>query len=59
MKDTKKAVRRGRPALYGDKLTRIEILVPREWHEEAQRTAAKTGESLSEIYRQWIDGGRK
>lgn len=48
----------GRPKLY-DALERVQVLVLADQHEAAKSEAAKRGVSISEVYRDWIDKGRK
>jgi hypothetical protein len=49
----------GRPTLYDERLERIQMLVTRDMHDEAKREAKKRGVSVSTIYREWIEKGRK
>lgn len=48
---------RGRPPIYGTTLERVEILVPAAIKAEAVRLSEKTGVSMSEVYRTWIEAG--
>jgi hypothetical protein len=48
----------GRPKKF-EALERIQVLVLHEQHEAAKGEAAKRGISISEVYRDWIDKGRK
>ena len=48
----------GRPKKF-EALERIQVLVLREQHEAATKEARKREVSISEIYRDWIDKGRK
>lgn len=58
MKATEKR-RPGRPAKYDEPLDRIQVLVFHRQRIEAQAEAEKRGVSISEVYREWIDKGRK
>ncbi len=57
MKDTAKTL--GRPLLYADRLERIQVLVTRDQREAAEKEADKRGVSVSQVYRDWMDRGRK
>ena len=57
MKDTEPKPR-GRPKVY-QSLERIQLLVEREQHEAAKVESERRGVSLSEVYRDWIEKGRK
>jgi hypothetical protein len=51
--------RRGRP-LIGDKaLIRQELLIHPDVKEAAATEAAASGRTIAEVYRAWIDAGRK
>lgn len=58
MKDTEKS-RPGRPPKYDRPLKRVQLLVFENDHDAAQAEADKRGASISEIYREWIEKGRK
>jgi hypothetical protein len=57
MKDTQPKAP-GRPKKF-EALERIQVLVFAEQHEAAKDEAAKRGVSISEVYRDWIEKGRK
>jgi hypothetical protein len=48
----------GRPKKY-DALERIQLLVFPEQHEAAKDESERRGVSISEVYRDWIEKGRK
>lgn len=58
MKDTEKR-RPGRPAKYDEPLERIQLLVFRSQRDAAEAEANKRSVTISEVYRDWIDRGRK
>lgn len=51
--------RPGRPPKYGERLERIQLLVTPDQRKAAEREAKLRGVSISEVMRDWIDGGRK
>lgn len=51
--------RPGRPLKYGEPLVRIQVLVRPDQRKAAEKEATKRGVSVSEVYRDWIDAGRK
>jgi len=57
MKDTEPKVP-GRPKKF-EALERIQVLVFPEQHEAAKAEASRRGVSISEVYRDWIEKGRK
>jgi len=57
MKDTEPKTP-GRPKKF-EAIERIQILVLPEQHEAAKAEASKRGVSISEVYRDWIEKGRK
>lgn len=57
MKDPAKTL--GRPLLYSDRLERIQLLVTRQHRQAAEKEAAKRGVSVSQVYRDWMDKGRR
>lgn len=57
MRDTPKTL--GRPLKYDDPLERVQILVMKDQRRAAEREAARRAVSISEVYRGWIDKGRK
>lgn len=58
MKDTEKR-RPGRPTKYDEPLERAQVLVFRSQRLDAEAEAKKRGISISEVYREWMDRGRK
>lgn len=42
-----------------ESLERIQLLVEREQHEAAKSESDRRGVSISEVYRDWIEKGRK
>jgi hypothetical protein len=57
MKDTAPKPR-GRPKLY-ESLERIQLLVLKEQNDAAKAESLKRGISISEVFRDWIEKGRK
>ena len=57
MKDTEQRAP-GRPKLY-DALERVQVLVHAEQHAAAKSESEKRKISISEVYREWIEKGRK
>lgn len=57
--ETTEKRRPGRPSKFGEPLDSREILVPRSVDAEAQAIAEKRNVSISHIYREWIERGRK
>ena len=49
----------GRPVVFGEGLERIQVLVTKAQHAAAKAEAKRQNVSISEIYRGWIDQGRK
>jgi hypothetical protein len=57
MKDTQPK-RRGRPP-SSEPLKRIQLMVFERQDAEAGHEAERRGVSISQVYREWIDAGRK
>jgi hypothetical protein len=49
----------GRPRKFGERLERVQILVTKEIRETAESESQRRGISISEVYREWIEKGRK
>jgi hypothetical protein len=49
----------GRPTKFAERLERVQILVTKDQRDAAEREAKRQGVSISEIYREWIEKGRK
>jgi hypothetical protein len=58
MKDTPKRPP-GRPKKYDEPLDRVQVLVFRRQRLDAEAEAGKRGVSISEVYRDWMDKGKK
>lgn len=51
--------RPGRPRKYDEPLDRVQVLVFRSQREAAEEEAARRGVTISEVYRDWMERGRK
>lgn len=49
----------GRPRKFTERLERIQILVTKDIRESAEHESQRRGISISEVYREWIEKGRK
>lgn len=58
MKDTE-ARKPGRPRKYDEPLDRVQVLIFRSQREAAEAEAEKRDVTVSEVYRDWIERGRK
>lgn len=58
MKDTEPK-RPGRPQKYDEPLDRVQMLVFRSQRSDAEAEAKKRGVTISEVYREWLEVGRK
>jgi hypothetical protein len=51
--------RPGRPLIGDERMQVAQIMVPPSLRRAAEKQANETGQSMSDVYREWMEKGRK